>query len=385
MIGLICPELGVAPLVDPGTDLEDERLTPVGSPSPVVDKSVPLSASSGVDLELACVFLEVGVLTAIVTPIVDPELGSSMTPAEYPVPPIPELSAVDSVPLEVASPARPAGGSPARNESLLCQVSPPGSVAQTVPSPTSPVLRSTPDVSPPSGLAAMDQYLPWSASLPVGETAESPLLPAPLTPRRMVEGQFVPGSVVTSPTGETDVAGATRECRTCLGRAPLTFIRTVRLLVPLHECWMVCGVASTALHLTMRRMVVRTSVLHMVFSYTIHGCWNMWVRRSRLDYSAVVRSTGSISWDMRRRLRPRSSFNTTRTSSCRTCRCESGAVSGGCDAAGGAVVPCSSGGALHGGHGIVAATNTQGIRGPLPSATCNTCMSCSDCFPDLPQ
>ena len=28
---------------------------------------------------------------------------------------------------------------------------------------------------------------------------------------------------------------------------------------------------------------------------------------------------------------------------------------------------------------------TQGIRGPLPSATCNACMSCSDCFPDLPQ
>ena len=29
--------------------------------------------------------------------------------------------------------------------------------------------------------------------------------------------------------------------------------------------------------------------------------------------------------------------------------------------------------------------STQGIRGPLLSATCNACMSCSDCFPDLPQ
>ena len=28
---------------------------------------------------------------------------------------------------------------------------------------------------------------------------------------------------------------------------------------------------------------------------------------------------------------------------------------------------------------------TQGIRGPLPSATCNACMSCNDCYPDLPQ
>ena len=37
-------------------------------------------------------------------------------------------------------------------------------------------------------------------------------------------------------------------------------------------------------------------------------------------------------------------------------RLRSGAVFGGFDAAGGAVVLCSSGGALHGGHGIVAAT-----------------------------
>ena len=28
--------------------------------------------------------------------------------------------------------------------------------------------------------------------------------------------------------------------------------------------------------------------------------------------------------------------------------------------------------------------SSQGGRGPLPSATCNACMSCSDCFPDLP-
>ena len=43
--------------------------------------------------------------------------------------------------------------------------------------------------------------------LPVGETADSPLLPAPLKPRRMVEGEVVPGSGVTFPTGETDVVG----------------------------------------------------------------------------------------------------------------------------------------------------------------------------------
>ena len=29
--------------------------------------------------------------------------------------------------------------------------------------------------------------------------------------------------------------------------------------------------------------------------------------------------------------------------------------------------------------------STQGIHGPLPSSSCNVCMSCSDCFPNLPK
>ena len=52
LLGLICPELGITPLVEPGTDVEDERPTPVGSPLPVVDGVVP----AGVDMELAHVF-----------------------------------------------------------------------------------------------------------------------------------------------------------------------------------------------------------------------------------------------------------------------------------------------------------------------------------------
>ena len=53
----------------------------------------------------------------------------------------------------------------------------------------------------------MDQYLPRSASLPVGESTDSPLLPAALTPRRIIE-ELVSGSVVGSPTGEPIVAVA---------------------------------------------------------------------------------------------------------------------------------------------------------------------------------
>ena len=35
--------------------------------------------------------------------------------------------------------------------------------------------------------------------------------------------------------------------------------------------------------------------------------------------------------------------------------------------------------------GLWRSPTTQEVRGPLPLATCNACMSCSDCFPDLPQ
>ena len=112
--------------------------------------------TSGVDLEVARALLEVGVLPAMVTPIVDPAVGYSMTPATYPVPPVPMLSFLDSVPLEVAPPASLAVGSPARSEALLHQVSSPTSITSSGLAPSSPVSQSAPDVSPPSGLAAMD-------------------------------------------------------------------------------------------------------------------------------------------------------------------------------------------------------------------------------------
>ena len=66
--------------------------------------------------------------------------------------------------------------------------------------PSSSVLCPTPDVGPPSGLAAMDQ------ELLLGLSADSALLPAPLTPSRMVEGVVIPESVLSSLAGGTDVA-----------------------------------------------------------------------------------------------------------------------------------------------------------------------------------
>ena len=157
LLGLICPELGVAPLVDPGKDLEDERPTPVGSPLAAVDECMPLSPTSGVDVDVTRALLEVGVLPAMVTPIVDPAVGFSMSPATYPMPPVPMMSIGNSIPLEVAPPADLAVGSPARSEITLRRVASPASVASSGLPPSSLVLRPAPDVDPPSSLAAIEQ------------------------------------------------------------------------------------------------------------------------------------------------------------------------------------------------------------------------------------
>ena len=77
MLSLICPELGVTPLADPGMDLEDELPTPAVSPVTVDHGAAPLSAQADVDVELVWVFKDVGTLPAMVTPVSDPEGGLS--------------------------------------------------------------------------------------------------------------------------------------------------------------------------------------------------------------------------------------------------------------------------------------------------------------------
>ena len=142
LLGLICPELGVTPLVDPGTDLEDERPTPVGSPVAAIDEGMPLSPTLGADVEVARALWEMGFLPEMVTPIEDPALGFPLSPATYSVPPVPSMSVGDSLPLEVAAPVGLAIGSPARSEMPLHLVSPPASVASPGLPPSSSASRS---------------------------------------------------------------------------------------------------------------------------------------------------------------------------------------------------------------------------------------------------
>ena len=204
------PVLGVAPLADSGTDMEDELPTPDGSPS--TDASMPVlgPTSPGVDLQLARALLELGVLPAMVTPIVDPVVGTSATPALYPVPPIPVLSAVDSAPVLVASPLRQVGGaqfeiSPCRARYRLL----------------APCLnRSRPRSRRHYGQKMLPDrrlvWLRWTSSCHGvfvvsggvhGFPSPAPPPPPPPTPSRIIE-ELVSGSVVSSPTGEPTVAVA---------------------------------------------------------------------------------------------------------------------------------------------------------------------------------
>ena len=94
LLSLICPELGVAPLVDPGTDLEDELPTPAVSPVTVSHGAAPRPAQVEVNVDLDRVFQDVATLQELVTPLCDPEGGLVVTAVGYPVPAIRSASVV---------------------------------------------------------------------------------------------------------------------------------------------------------------------------------------------------------------------------------------------------------------------------------------------------
>ena len=73
LLSLICPELGVTPQVDPGTDVEDELSIPATPPADVNHAVVSLSVRAEMDNELEQVFVDVGSLPMMVTPVCDPD------------------------------------------------------------------------------------------------------------------------------------------------------------------------------------------------------------------------------------------------------------------------------------------------------------------------
>ena len=100
MFDHIDPELEVIPLLDSGTDCQDELSSPDGSPM-VISPIVGLSQGED-DVDLAQILAEFGTLPAFVTPIIDHYAEGEMPPTEYHPPEV--LTDV------FATPAGPEGG-----------------------------------------------------------------------------------------------------------------------------------------------------------------------------------------------------------------------------------------------------------------------------------
>ena len=175
LLGLICPELGITPQVDPGTDLEDELSTPASPPAVVNHAVVSLSVWAEMDNELEQVFVDVGSLPTMVTHVCDPDGALHMTPAECPVIVAPAVSSCVIQPLMVSSPAGPDVGSPEFSHPST------GSVGDLLEN------RSSPVVSAPEGFllphtADLNQAQPESGLSFKGDLAGGLFHAIPLTP-----------------------------------------------------------------------------------------------------------------------------------------------------------------------------------------------------------
>ena len=116
--GVAIPELGVAPLADSGTELEDEHPTPEDSlvmsasgPEEVCLPGVRPALPDVIDLELQKALLDVSVLPVMVTPIVDSVVTRPDAPCAYPATPLPVLQSNHQDPIPQMSPFREFCGS----------------------------------------------------------------------------------------------------------------------------------------------------------------------------------------------------------------------------------------------------------------------------------
>ena len=83
----------MTPPVDTGTDLEDELSIPASLPADVNHEVGPVSVRAEVDNELEQVFVDVGSLPTMVTPVCDIDGALRVPPAECPVIAPPAVSA----------------------------------------------------------------------------------------------------------------------------------------------------------------------------------------------------------------------------------------------------------------------------------------------------
>ena len=222
--GVAIPEIGVAPLADSETDLEDELPTPDDSPSMSASdpESVCLpgvcSAPPDIlDLELEKALPDVSILPVMVTPIVDPVVGLPGAPSSYQTPPLPILPNDDQDPIPQISSFQQVVDSSIFDVFSSYFMLSAGSVYEPVTSPITSSLREDDAYRPPSSPATMGQYLSRDGDLLLGDSTDLPLLAMLPTPRPSVE-EMVLGSSVGSPAGEP-VAAPSPGMPDYLGRA----------------------------------------------------------------------------------------------------------------------------------------------------------------------
>ena len=207
---VVFPVIGVTPLIDSGTDREDELPTPDDSPGSVAVSSAGAAVPEvcpaprgGFDLELVKALLDVLVVPMMITPIVDPVVDSMVSMAAYPGPPLPVVLVDVPVPVAESSLLQEVADSPVRECSPSFQASPVGSGYGLIPSPLSPSSQIADGHGPPPRMVTMDRMVTPS---------DSPLLPRPLTPQPLVEVMVVTVDglteepVAVSPPSMTDLS-----------------------------------------------------------------------------------------------------------------------------------------------------------------------------------
>ena len=182
----------------------------------------------------------------------------------------------------------------------------------------------------------------------------------------------------------------------------MTYIRAISIPAPRHAYVRTTRDVRSDKRLMIRRRVDQIFRRHMVFSFMICACWSMWAPQSRLVYLAVAQSTGSSTWGGRKPALQLQHDAGLILSNVQVLQqlvtALNGASSGVMPAVCGRqplptdamqhVMPCYR--VRRAAHymtamGLWRPPVAPEIRGPLPVATCNACMSCSECFPDVPQ
>ena len=263
----------MAPLVDPGTDCEDELPTPA-CPAAVVDQQI--------DRELQKVFIGVVSLPTMVTPVCDMDGTLRMPQAECPVVAPPAVPAFVNWPSQTLSSAGPKRVSP------IVFSSPPASVGVL------PVLRSPPLVT------VSEDFMLFNAAVTNQTQPESsPSLMGSMAGGRLPATHLTPSQATASrPTMELAVVGESSEVTDRVREGPFDIHQDGSRSVP-----------------SPRLLQDNQGCLFRMTSYDVESDGP-----NQHDYRVGALNTGFTTWGERRPCRPLYSYNMTRDSSSLTFR-----------------------------------------------------------------